>query len=102
MSVANHGNWAPLTREESLEGELKGGRFDLPSITTYAGEANMDAAPLRRIQGKRTELNWPMGMSLDAVNDEVVAARYGNEYILILRRTEQGDAAPVRAIHGSG
>jgi len=101
ISVANHGNWAPLTREESLEGELKGGRFDLPSITTYAGEANKDAAPLRRIQGKRTELNWPMGMSLDAVHDEVAVASYGNDSILIFRRTDQGDAAPVRVIHGS-
>jgi len=101
ISVANHGNWAPLTREESLEGELKGGRFDLPSITAYAGEANKDSAPVRRIQGKRTELNWPMGMSLDAVHDEIAVASYGNDSILIFRHTDQGDAAPVRVIHGS-
>jgi len=101
ISVANHGNWAPLTREESLEGELKGGRFDLPSITTYAGEANKDSAPVRRIQGKRTELNWPMGMSLDAVHDEIAVASYGNDSILIFRHTDQGDAEPVRVIHGS-
>jgi DNA-binding beta-propeller fold protein YncE len=100
ISVANHGNWAPLTREESLDGELKGGRFDLPSITTYAGESNKDVAPVRRIQGKRTELNWPMGMSLDAVHDEIAVASYGNDSILIFRRTDQGDAVPVRVIHG--
>src|SRR5258708_39210727 len=52
ISVANHGNWAPLTRAESLQGELKGGRFDLPSITTYAGDANQDQAPTRKIQGR--------------------------------------------------
>src|ERR1700731_1861234 len=101
ISVANHGNWAPLTREESLEGELKGGRFDLPSITTYAGEANKDSAPVRRIQGKQTELNWPMGRSLDAVHAEIAVASYGNDSILIFRHTDQGDAAPVRVIHGS-
>ena len=84
-----------------MEGELKGGRFDPPSITTYAGEANKDAAPVRRIQGKRTELNWPMGISLDAVHDEIAVASYGNDSILIFRRTDQGDAAPVRVIHGS-
>src|SRR6266404_8201421 len=100
-SVANHGNWAPLTRAESLEGELKGGRFDLPSITTYLGEANKDAVPLRKIQGKRTNLNWPMGISLDTVHDEIAVASYGNDSILIFHRNDQGDVEPVRVIHGS-
>ena len=101
ISVANHGNWAPLTRAESLEGELQGGRFDLPSITTYSGEANKDAVPLRKIQGKRTNLNWPMGISLDTVHDEIAVASYGNDSILIFHRNDQGDVEPVRAIHGS-
>ncbi|HLZ12169.1 MAG TPA: hypothetical protein VKP58_06245 [Candidatus Acidoferrum sp.] len=101
ISVANHGNWAPLTRAESLEGELKGGRFELPSITTYAGEAAKDESPLRTIQGKRTELNWPMGMSLDPVHDEIAVASYGNDSVLIFHRTDQGDVVPVRMIRGS-
>src|SRR5437879_4177142 len=38
--VANHGNWAPLTREEEeAQGGLRGGHFALPSINTYANEA---------------------------------------------------------------
>jgi DNA-binding beta-propeller fold protein YncE len=101
ISVANHGNWAPLTRAESLEGEVKGGRFDLPSITTYSGEANKEEAPLRKIQGKRTNLNWPMGISLDPVHDEIAVASYGNDSILIFHRNDEGDVEPVRAIHGS-
>jgi DNA-binding beta-propeller fold protein YncE len=101
ISVANHGNWAPLTRAESLEGELKGGRFDMPSITTYAGEAAKDESPLRAIQGKRTELNWPMGMSLDPVHDEIAVASYGNDSVLIFHRTDQGDVVPLRMIRGS-
>jgi len=100
IAVANHGNWAPLTRAESLEGELKGGRFDLPSITTYAGEAAKDESPVRSIQGKRTELNWPMGLSLDTVHDEIAVASYGNDSVVIFHRTDQGDVAPVRVIHG--
>ena len=101
ISVANHGNWAPLTRAESLQGEVKGGRFDLPSITTYAVEANKDEAPLRKIQGERTELNWPMGVSLDTVHDEIAVASYGNDAILIFHRTDQGDVVPVRMIRGN-
>ena len=101
ISVVNHGNWAPLTRAESLEGEVKGGRFDLPSITTYSGEANKDEAPLRKIQGKRTNLDWPMGISLDPVHDEIAVASYGNDSILIFHRDAQGDVTPVRTIGGS-
>jgi DNA-binding beta-propeller fold protein YncE len=101
ISVANHGNWAPLTRAESLQGELKGGKFDLPSITTYAGDANQDQAATRKIQGKHTELNWPMGIALDPVHDEIAVASYGNDSILIFQRDAQGDVTPVRTIGGS-
>jgi DNA-binding beta-propeller fold protein YncE len=101
ISAANHGNWAPLTRAESLQGEVKGGKFDLPSITTYAGDANKDQAPTRKIQGKRTELNWPMGLALDSAHDEIAVASYGNDSILIFQRGAQGDVMPIRRIGGS-
>ena len=32
-----------------------------PSITTYSGDAKGDAKPLRKIQGERTRLDFPMG-----------------------------------------
>lgn len=99
--VANHGNWAPLTRGEFREDQPEGGRFQSPSITVYAGEAGGESAPLRVIQGARTELNWPMGISLDTVHNEIAAASYGNNSILIFRRTDQGDVAPVRRIQGN-
>lgn len=101
ISVANHGNWAPLTRAESLQGEVKGGKFELPSITTYAAEANKDEAPTRKIQGQHTQLNWPMGLALDPVHDEIAVASYGNNAILIFQRDAQGDVTPLRAIGGS-
>jgi len=101
ISVANHGNWAPLTRAESLQGELKGGKFDLPSITTYPGDANKDQAPTRKIQGKHTELNWPMGIALDPLHDEIAVASYGNDSILVFHRDAQGDVTPIRTIGGS-
>ena len=101
ISVANHGNWAPLTRAESLQGELKGGEFDLPSLTTYVGDANKDQAPARKIQGNHTHLNWPMGITLDSVHDEIAVASYGNNSILIFRRDAQGDVTPIRTIGGS-
>lgn len=78
-----------------------GGRFLAPSITTYSGVAEGDAEPLRSIQGARTELNWPMGISADTVHNEIAVASYGNNSVLIFRRTDNGDVAPVRILRGS-
>jgi DNA-binding beta-propeller fold protein YncE len=102
MLVANHGNWAPLTREEeeATEGGLKGGHFALPSINAYAIEAKGDDKPTRKIQGAQTQLNWPMGIGLDAMHDEIAVANYGTNSILIFRRDTNGNAAPVRVIKG--
>lgn len=99
--VASHGNWAPLTREEAIKTGLQGGRFQLPSIATFADSADGDVKPVRVIQGKSTELNWPMGLSLDTVHNEIAVASYGNNSILIFRRNDNGDAVPVRMIRGN-
>ena len=101
MLVANHGNWAPLTREEEeSEGGLRGGHFAMPSINTYAIEAKGDEKPTRKIQGAQTQLNWPMGLSLDPMHDEIAVANYGTNSILVFRRNAAGNVAPVRVIKG--
>ena len=101
MLVANHGNWAPLTREEEeAQGGLRGGHFALPSINTYAVEAKGDDKPARKIQGAQTQLNWPMGMSLDAMHDEIAVANYGTNSILVFRRNANGNVTPLRVIKG--
>jgi DNA-binding beta-propeller fold protein YncE len=101
MLVANHGNWAPLTREEAeVNGKLVGGRFLPPSITVYSAEAEGDAKPKRAIQGSKTQLNWPMGLSLDSMHNEIAVANYGNNSVLIFHRTDNGNVAPLRVIHG--
>ena len=101
MLVANHGNWAPLTREEEeAQGGLKGGHFALPSINTYAMEAKGDDKPTRKIQGAQTQLNWPMGLGLDAMHDEIAVANYGTNSILVFRRDANGNTAPLRVIKG--
>jgi hypothetical protein len=101
ISVANHGNWAPLTREESSKAGGQGGHFQLPSITVYPAEANGDVGFTRTIQGGRTELNWPMGIAVDTVHDEIAVASYGNNSIVIFRRTDNGNAAPIRVLRGN-
>ncbi len=99
--VANHGNWAPLTRAEASQGgTLQGGHFQPPSITVYENKASGNTRPARTIEGARTELNWPMGITVDPVHNELAVASYGNNSILIFRATDTGDVAPIRVIHG--
>ena len=99
--VANHGNWAPLTRAEATESGLQGGRFQQPSVSTYAEQAQGDAKPIRSIHGAKTQLNWPMGVAADPIHKEVAVANYGNNSILVFRRGDQGAAAPARIIRGN-
>ena len=110
--VANHGN---QNGRETLPGSiatgrrgaggdrgaLVGGRFDEPSITVHAGQATGDAAPVRRIQGPKTGLNWPMALTVDAAHDEIAVANSGDSSIRIFSRTATGDAAPVRILKGA-
>jgi DNA-binding beta-propeller fold protein YncE len=109
--VANHGNQngretlpgaiAPGRRGGGDRGPLVGGRFDEPSITVHAGRATGDAAPVRRIQGAKTGLNWPMALSVDAGHDEIAVANSGDSSIRIFSRTATGDVAPVRILKGA-
>ena len=99
--VANHGNWAPLTRQEVMQGESGGGQFQQPSVTTFDEMASGDIKPMRTLQGENTKLNWPMGLSFDPVHNEFAVANYGSNSVLIFRRTDHGDIAPERVIAGN-
>jgi hypothetical protein len=111
--VANHGNVsgrqaapgdAPPRRrrdEPSPDQPVVGGRFETPSITVYPGAAKGDLAPVRRIQGSRTGLNWPMALDVDLQHNEIAVANNGDSSIRVFRRTDSGDVAPVRVIKGA-
>ena len=115
--VANHGNWRPQelitsypaydTRESRQETnpsqrvtEGMRGRFLLGSITVFPADASGDVAPTRTISGPLTELDWPMGITVDPKNQEMAVANNGDNSVLVFRRTDDGNAAPLRAIRG--
>ena len=84
--VVNHGHWhhtepgEVFLQEGSIPPELQGirksyfdlrrtlqpssGKFLPPSITVYPRKASGDVAPIRVIQGPKTELNLPLGIFL--------------------------------------
>jgi hypothetical protein len=110
--VANHGNVSgrqaapgdapPRRRSEGPASDepVVGGRFEVPSITVYPGTANGDVAPVRRIQGSKTGLNWPMALDVDLQHDEIAVANNGDSSVRVFRRTASGNVAPVRVIKG--
>jgi len=109
IAVANHGNFRGLAKNMGLgcmqvaadDVPAEGGRFQLPSLTFYSATASGDEKPLRTIAGERTQLDWPMGIDIDAVHDEVAVANNGDNSILVFRRTQSGDGTPLRVIRGS-
>ena len=112
MVVANWGNWNLINKnfyygkwltssyQPPGSGPPTGGRFEPASLTIYPITAEGDAKPLRVIQGPHTRLNWPSGIDLDSVTNEIAVANNGDNSVLVFRRSDSGDAAPVRIISG--
>jgi len=114
--VSNHGHGRPpdgaigpggvgwglqgLNPTDGEEGTASGGYFEPPSITVYPLEANGDVAPLRIIEGPRTQLNWPSNMYYDADHEELFVANDADDSILVFRGTDSGNAAPIRVLAG--
>jgi len=114
--VANHGNFRPgelitsYTAYDARESrqersgnafdESARGKFVPSSITIYDGDASGDVAPLRTIQGPTSQIDWPMGVAVDEVNNEIIVANNGDNSILVFLRTANGDAQPKRVIRG--
>jgi DNA-binding beta-propeller fold protein YncE len=120
--VTNHGHWR---KTEVGEGERRGaesltrtslgysepgrvlplspstGRFIPASITVYSRTARGDAAPLRTIQGPRTQLALPDGLWRDPLSGEIIVANTADDSILFFAPDAAGDVAPVRVLKGS-
>ncbi len=77
------------------------GRFHPPSINVYPLDAAGNAAPVRVIQGDRTQLNWPGGMSIDPRSGDLYVANDIGHSILVFKSGDAGDAAPSRVIKGA-
>jgi DNA-binding beta-propeller fold protein YncE len=108
IAVANHGNFRGLAKNTgsgctpsiALSDDAEVGQYLPPSITVYPANAKGDQKPSRTIQGSKTQLDWPMGLAMDPVHNEIAIVNNGDNSVLFYRRTDSGDVAPVRAIRG--
>jgi DNA-binding beta-propeller fold protein YncE len=118
--VANHGNFRPselitsytaydaresrqerAARDGAPVGEAAQGLFLPSSITIYDGDARGDAAPVRMLIGPLTKIDWPMGVAVDEVNNEIFIANNGDSSVLVFKRTANGNVQPDRVIRGA-
>ena len=114
LFVSNHGSVSYRTKSDGSpiepgEGRGRGagrtyvngtGKFRPPSITVYTLDANGNTAPLRIIEGPKTQLNWPMQIAVHEERGELFVANDMDHSIVVFRVTDNGDAVPVRTIKG--
>jgi DNA-binding beta-propeller fold protein YncE len=97
IMVTNYGNWSRGYWDPDFAG---GGHYYPSSITVFKDDAKGDTAPVRVIQGDKTQLDWPTGISVDAMHDEIAIANEPANEILIFRRGDSGNVAPIRVLGG--
>jgi len=91
-------NWGSFTTESMTSG----GRSDSASITIYAMDAQGDTAPLRTIQGPKTQLEWPGTMAFDPDSGDLYVANDNGQSLLVFHgRNDNGDVVPSRIITGN-
>lgn len=71
------------------------------TITVYDLSADGDIAPKRTLVGEATQLDSPIGIDVDAVNDELFVRNFSGSTIHVYSRTASGDTPPLRTLAGN-
>lgn len=92
--LSNHGNFG--------SGRSEGGaHYESSLITVYPLDAKGNVAPIRVIQGPKTQLNHPGLISADEERGELYVANNLDDSVLVFNSEANGDVAPLRVIKGS-
>lgn len=68
------------------------------AILVFRGGANGQEAPIRVIQGSKTELDGPDRLDIDTIHREIFVP--DGDQVLVYSLDANGDVAPIRAIRG--
>jgi len=68
------------------------------AILFYAGDADGDVAPIRILQGPKTQLKNPDHLAYDSIHSELFVPQGGR--ILVFPGDANGDVAPLRILEG--
>ena len=77
------------------------GRFEDESIAVFPLDAEGDTAPIRVIQGPKTQLNWAAQTAIDVERGEIFVANDIGHSVLVFKTTDEGNVAPTRVIKGA-
>jgi DNA-binding beta-propeller fold protein YncE len=66
----------------------------------HSADANGNVVPVREIEGPKTQLNWPTGISVDSERQEIYVSNAAGDSINVYSATANGDVAPIRQIKG--
>ncbi len=69
------------------------------AVLVFRGEASGDEAPIRVIQGPRTQLGGASRLELDPINNEILVPEGGR--VLVFDRTANGDVPPKRILNNA-
>ncbi len=94
--IENKPNW-PLNRRYAVPGS---GQLLPPAITVHKINASGNTAPVRVIEGPKTLMNWPTGISFDPERNELFVANDAGDAVLVFDASANGDAAPIRVLQG--
>src|SRR5688572_26632056 len=68
------------------------------AILVFRGDAQGNQAPIRVIQGPKTNLFFPHAVSVDPINNEIIVGDPGRRAVLVFPRDAVGDVAPKREL----
>jgi len=71
------------------------------AVLVFRGAADGAEAPLRVIQGPRTNMIRPHTVAVDEQNNEIIVGDSGGRSIVVFDRNANGDVPPKRMIQGS-
>jgi DNA-binding beta-propeller fold protein YncE len=87
----------PVGRARAFTGS---GKIAPPSITVYPKNAQGDTAPLRVIQGPKTQMDWPTALAVHPDRGEIFVANDTGDSVIVFKTDAQGDVAPIRVLKG--
>jgi len=70
------------------------------AVLVFRGGATGEDAPIRVIQGQRTQLVRPHTIAVDPINNEIIVGDPSNRSVTIFAREATGDVAPLRMLRG--
>lgn len=96
LSRTMHGAAYDEVNDEMLIPVALGG-----AILVFRGGADGEEAPLRVIQGSKTQMMRPQTVAVDPIHDEIIVGDTTSRTVWVFDRNANGDVAPKRALSGT-